>query len=157
MPDLVEPSEFVRKQRDDPDCYRDVLRKIEFLNITPPRLKPPDKAIRLPALPPLHRPKKKKPRTNAIEESLSIAISAASHPTRTNALQETDIARERAHEELKQRREQKAKEERERNAAIAQAAREKLENDWQPYVSVLKTKGYTKRSILTFLHKSNAT
>ena len=54
MPDLVEPSEFVKKQRDDPDYYREVLRKIETLNITPPRLKPPGKAIRLPALPHLH-------------------------------------------------------------------------------------------------------
>ena len=59
---------------------------------------------------------------------------------------------EEGHRGLQQRREQKerAKLDKERNAAIAKAAKEKLEGAWKPYIVAMKAGNYTKKSIPTF-------
>ena len=72
-------------------------------------------------------------------------------PKRTKKFREADLAREKAHNDMKRRREQKlqAKAEKERNAVIALAAKEKLENQWKSFIGSMTEKGYTKRSIAT--------
>ena len=67
-------------------------------------------------------------------------------------LSEAEKAREETHRGLQQRREQKewAKLDKERNAAIAKAAEEKLEEAWKPYIVAMKVGNYTKKTIPTF-------
>ena len=76
----------------------------------------------------------------------------ANLPTRVQALSEAEKTRELAHRDLQQKREQKAraKRDRERNEALAKAAKEKLENEWKPYIGAMKAGNYTKRNIPTF-------
>ena len=128
MPNIIDPEDFREKQQEGPSYYATSLRLLDSLNITPPRVPPPTNSIRLPALPPFHRKKKKKPRTNEIGESLSIAIVVANVPIRVRNLSEAQVARENAHREMARRRKQKerAKVDKQRNEVIAKEVGEKF-------------------------------
>ena len=118
------------------------------MKVTPLRLPPPRKAI-LPGLPLLHRKRKRKPRTNQIKESLSIAIAAANHPDPVRKLSEAGAARENADRGVKRRGLCKERAKADRNEQISKKDREEAEKRWKPYAPVIREKAYTKLSIPT--------